>query len=222
MGFFSSATGVPEGYRKEYAYHLKDDQLYELYTRTEKNEERRATPKDIDNFQLPAILGDNPPKRAKWTIEKSDEELYKEARDRGYGHDVRNRPDSEEANCGDRDRFQGYFPIFSLATGLMDMCNALETVYSRVILQCNEATEIIKTDMVKNSYSNRVSIGTTAVVGKSFQHKKIMKLNLSAEQKMSIVARCVLVWMRGLITFCQLGIIFAPFDAIANRYYKKA
>lgn len=114
-------------------------------------------------------------------------------------------PKDSDEKPGDVERFGGYFPLFGFYSGGKDMWTAISTLYDRVIVQNNKVTDETKEQKGKITLVDRT----------------VVKVNLSAVQKASLVARCAMVWVRGLITFCQIGVVFAPFDAVANWWYKE-
>jgi|GEM_PF-6371942 len=99
-------------------------------------------------------------------------------------------------------RYQGYFPIYGFRAGFNDVCDAAGTIFQRVILNNNT----ILWDKVICEKDGPKHLGD--------------KVHLNFSQKIYVVTRCITLFIRGLLTFCQLGITFAPFDALANRHYR--
>jgi len=115
---------------------------------------------------------------------------------------------------GDFTRFGGYFPLFGFYTGVIDMGQAISMVYNRVVRGDNKVRDLISSEKLEKVKNHEGPV--------TLEKRAVVKVDLSASQKLNIVAKSILLWARGLITFCQLGIVFAPFDAAASWYYKKA
>jgi len=110
-------------------------------------------------------------------------------------------------------RFFGYFPILGFDAGKMDMTAAVSQVYSRLVAG-NVEHGIKSSDRVLKDVKGH----TKPVTLKTITYSEI---HLTFCQKINILARSIFLYTRGLITFCQLGVVFAPFDAAVNWYYKK-
>ena len=99
-------------------------------------------------------------------------------------------------------RYQGYLPIYGFKAGYCDMYDAIQTIYQRVIL------------------NNNTTLWDTVRFEKDDMKRFGDKVHLDFSQKIRVVTRCIVLFIRGLVTFCQLGVTFAPFDALANYHYK--
>jgi len=97
-------------------------------------------------------------------------------------------------------RFYGYFPIAGFYYGFLEFMSGLENGYTRV-------------HKAKNSLHTVEKIGDL--------HKRtITVLKFTPAQSAVLLLAAIAQCIRGVITFCQLGILFAPFDFIANQFQK--
>lgn len=101
-------------------------------------------------------------------------------------------------------RVLGYLPIFALYTGALDMVNSIEMIYRRVIK--NENSFNVK---VKTQDDDKHFITIT---------RHIHPVNLNPRERAAILGLGLALFIRGLITFCQIGIVFLPLDFIFNAY----
>ena len=112
--------------------------------------------------------------------------------------------------CGytqDNGRFYGYFPISGFYAGRMQMWQAIQTIFEKVFKNDNSFVEkTVKTIDEKNGWILKT--------------RKIVKVELNFVQRLYVLSHSIALYMRGLITFLQLGFVFAPFDLVRG-YHKK-
>lgn len=108
----------------------------------------------------------------------------------------------------DTERFYSYFPVVSLYYGVAGMCNTISEVFTRIIKNDNS---IIGNVSRKTDFDNKWIL----------EDREIQKIELKAIHKLAVLAHSICIYIRSLITFLQLGILFAPFDFLVG-YRKKA
>lgn len=97
----------------------------------------------------------------------------------------------------------GYFPVGGFFAGIKDIVDSIQMIYYRVIKHSNTLSrwETTRDD------ANRILITT----------RHIHPVDLSLNKKLAIVGLGISLFVRGLLTFCQVGVIFLPFDMLADR-----
>ena len=108
-------------------------------------------------------------------------------------------------SIGER-RFYGYFPIAGFYTGAMEIMEATNDIYNNVI--ANQG---------RFETSEKVNDEKT---GSTLKKRTIHIVEFSLAQRATILLVSVASYVRGLVTFCQLGILFAPLDFVGNTVGK--
>lgn len=102
-------------------------------------------------------------------------------------------------------RFGGYLPIIGFYAGYGDMQRSLAMIYSRVILNNNQVSQVETIE--RNNEKRFVLLKITDY-----------KAELSQTQRAALLAMSIALFIRGIITFCQLGFLFIPFDLLSAGY----
>jgi len=96
----------------------------------------------------------------------------------------------------------GYFPIAGFYTGAMEIMEATNDIYNNVIANQGrfETSEEVKDEKT----------------GSTLKKRTIHIVEFSLAQRATILLVSVASYIRGFVTFLQLGILFAPLDFVGN------
>jgi hypothetical protein len=104
-------------------------------------------------------------------------------------------------------RFYGYFPICGFYTGAVELYDATNMLYKSIVL--GQYT-VYKEKEIKNEQ------------GKTLIRKRLTQvLEFTPAQRVALAVLQFGNYVRGLVTFLQLGVVFAPFDLAANVIGKR-
>jgi hypothetical protein len=105
-------------------------------------------------------------------------------------------------------RVLGYLPVAGFITGVMDVAYSVHMIYKFVISNQGttrqERDEVIE-DVTEPKIKRTISI---------------YQIDFSNKQRVALLGLSVALFARGVITFCQVGVIFVPLDLFADRFLK--